>query len=171
MKKYKILIITITLLILVLGFFYWKNQVEENYVNKVVFIDNLKLFEEFQMKKDFDLLIEKDLIVESRKLDSIGAIVSKMDQNPLTPAPILAQNKQVYFSLKQLFEEKYQKLAKNYTAQVYERLNAYLNEYGKLHEIRLIVGGSGQGNVMFVNENADITDEVLQYVNKKYLDN
>lgn len=154
-----------------LFFLYWKNQQEENYVNKVVFVDNHKLFEEFQMKKDFDLMIEKDLIVEGRKLDSIGSIVSKMEQNHLTPTPILSQSKQVYFSFKQLFEEKYQKLAKNYTAQVYDRLNAYLNEYGKINEIRLIVGGSGQGNVMFVNENADITDEVLQYVNKKYLDN
>lgn len=169
MRKY--LFLTLAVFVLVVAAFYWRNVQENSFVNKVVYIDNIRVFNEFQMKKDYDLLIEKDLIIESKKLDSIGQFVSKLDRTPNVIPAYLASQKQIYFSYKQDFEEKYQKLSKNYTQQVYERLNAYVAEFGEQKEFRIILGTNGDGGIMYVAKNADVTELVISYINKKYLDN
>ena len=58
--------------------------------------------------------------------------------------------------------------ADQYTQQVWTRLNQYIKDYGREYEYDLILGAKGDGNLMYADDRLDITEEVLEYVNKKY---
>lgn len=168
-KKIGIYIVIIVIIGIVLFLFLGKGK-EENFKDRVVFIENNKVFEEFQMKKDYDRILEKDLMRESQTLDSLGTIVNGLSQDPKASSVVLEMEKEKYFSYKKVFEERFSKLSKEYTAQVYERLNTYIQEYGKMKGFRMVVGANGQGNVMYVDKSADITTDMISFCNKKYLD-
>lgn len=171
MDKKKVLIIgSLLLLLVVILFFVLSGEKEENFKDRVVFIENNKVFEEFQMKKDYDRLLEKDLMAESQSLDSLGKLVNGMTQDASVSSSVLEMEKEKYFSVKKMFEERFSQLSKEYTAQVYERLNTYIQEYGKMKGFRMVVGANGQGNVMYVDKSADVTTDMIAYCNKKYLD-
>ena len=170
-KKTKIFLGIVILIVLTILVFIWKNSKEENYVNKVVFVDTIKVFEKFQMKKELDRVIEKDMMFDSQRLDSIGRELDGMSKNSLAPQKSIELLKSQYVNFKQQLDEKFQKLSTDYTNQVYERLNMYVQEFGKSRQIRMIIGGNEQGHVMYIDKEADLTEDVIIYVNKKYLDN
>lgn len=170
MKKTKIIILSSISLLVALVTLLSIGKSEINLKDKVVFIDNTKVFENFQMKKDFDKVLERDLVTESQRLDSLGKVVTNLSENSASSVTVLEQEKQKYFSMKKIFEEKFSQLSKEYTAQVYERLNQYIHEFGKDKSFRMIVGANGQGNVMYVDKTADITADLITFCNKKYLD-
>lgn len=136
----------------------------------VISIENAKVFENFQMKKDYDKQLEKDLFVESSRMDSLGKMIQNMQKSGNAEQVINAK-KNEFLNAQQIFNQRFEKLSKEYTSQVYGRLNEYLATYGKEKHIRLIVGANGQGNVMYVDKTADKTQEVIEYVNKKYQNN
>lgn len=169
-KKKALIIFPILLMVGIAVYFVFAGSKEENYKDRVVFIENNKVFEGFQMKKDYDRLLEKDLMVESQRLDSLGNLVNGMSQDPKVSSTALEMEKEKYFATKKIFEERFSTISKEYTAQVYERLNNYIQEYGKMKGFRMVLGANGQGNVMYVDKSADITSDIIVFCNKKYLD-
>ena len=172
MKKSTKIIVGITAIIIILiAFFIWKISQDESYVNKVVYVDSMKVFEKFQMKKELDRIIEKDMMQDSQRLDSLGRVLDGASKNKLIPIASLEIMKQQYVGYKEQLDEKFQKLSADYTNQVNERLNMYMEEFGKSRGIRMIVGSNEQGTVMYVDKSADLTEDVIVFVNEKYLDN
>jgi len=53
---------------------------------------------------------------------------------------------------------------------IWKRLNPYIAEYGKEKGYAYIYGANGTGNVLYADEGEDITDELIEYVNKRYHD-
>ncbi|WP_160289473.1 OmpH family outer membrane protein [Psychroserpens mesophilus] len=52
---------------------------------------------------------------------------------------------------------------------IWSRLNAYIKDYGKQKEVKIIFGISGNGNIMYADEtNLDVTEELLKYINDRY---
>lgn len=130
---------------------------------EVVFMDNFKVFEEFEMKRDYDAMLEKELGGERSSLDSMArALESLKDQTEL------ARKKTELYEKQQLFEQKFGELSDKYTKEVYSRLNKYIESYGKERGYKLIVGSTGDGNVMYVDTTVNVTDDLLKYVNKEY---
>lgn len=129
----------------------------------VVFMDNFKVFEEFEMKRDYDAMLEKELGTERSSLDSMArALESLKDQTEL------ARKKTELYEKQQLFEQKFGELSDKYTKEVYARLNEYIESYGKERGYKLIVGSTGDGNVMYVDTTVNVTEDLLKYVNKEY---
>lgn len=171
MNKKTILVIAVFQVILITGlYFVLKSGNDSGAENKVVFIENIKVFENFQMKKDYDKMIEKDLMIESVSIDSLGKSVNDIVNSTSMDKKLIEAKKAQYFSAKQAFDNKFAQLSKEYTAQVYERLNIYLKEYGKKKGLKLILGSNGEGNVMYVEKGVDVTEDVISYINNKYLD-
>ena len=65
-----------------------------------------------------------------------------------------------------------QDLQNNYTTnipeQVWVRLNSYVKEYGERQNLKIIIGTSGNGNIMYAEENLNITNQFLAYINARY---
>ena len=58
--------------------------------------------------------------------------------------------------------------AKEVSQQVWNRLNTYIQEYGKEHNHKIILGTQGDGNIMYADDFNDVTSQLVTYVNSKY---
>lgn len=146
-----------------LSLFLWLKNDAADEQRATVFMDSFMVFEEFQMKKDYDKRLEAEIGAEQQELDAIGAELSATTD----PAKIDALKKD--FTVKKMaFDEKFSAISQQYTAEVYKRLNEYIKAYGKEQHYGLILGSNGQGNVMYVDQKQDVTKDLITYINKKY---
>ena len=53
---------------------------------------------------------------------------------------------------------------------VLSRINAVAQNYGEEHGFDIILGSSGDGNILYGRETIDITDEVMEALNREYQD-
>jgi outer membrane protein len=54
------------------------------------------------------------------------------------------------------------------TADVVQEINLFLKEYGEKHRYRIILGATEAGNIVYAEEAMDLTDEVLDALNRRY---
>jgi outer membrane protein len=130
---------------------------------KIVFMDNFKVFEEFEMKKEYDQMMEKQLGADQLQLDSMANVLNAQKD----PVQIASYKKQ-FFEAKQSFDQRFGALSDQYTKEVYTRLNSYIQEYGKQKGYSMIVGSDGKGSVMYVDTTVNITADLITYINKAY---
>jgi len=155
--------IVLTLGLLLFLAFYVTSESEKN---EVVYIDNIKLFNGFNMAKDMSAIHTKKIKGQEKKLDSLYQlfqieIISK-DENKIRVSQQKVQKADKALSaMKDYF-------SKEVSQQIWDRLNGYINEYGKAQQCKIILGTQGGGNVMYGDELADLTEEILGYANAKY---
>lgn len=135
---------------------------------KIGVVDAIKLFNSFNMKIDMEKKAAAQLEVLAHKADSIkqeiniksnAAGVVQSDLKPLAIAYNMAQN---------ALEEEYQKSNQTINEQVWKRLNPIVDEYGKKENLRVIIGANGMGSILYYDEYYDKTNELIEFVNKKY---
>jgi len=51
---------------------------------------------------------------------------------------------------------------------VINQINSFIEEYGKSHQYDFIFGTTQQGNILYGNKGKDITEEVLEALNRTY---
>lgn len=130
---------------------------------RTVVIDNYKVFEEFDLKKDYDKKIEKEFAFDKASLDSLGNTFNTLKD----PYAIDALKKEFAIK-KQQFDQKFQTISQQYTSEVYARLNDYMKEYGKKKGYGIIIGSNGQGNVMYIDKTEEVTEDLIKFINDKY---
>ena len=135
-------------------------------VQKIGFIENVKVFEEFEMKKDYDAKIQANLKSEIKILDSLQILSNKMEiQGNLELFKSVTQE---YYQKQEQYNQLFQNLSSKYTQEVNSRLNEYIKDFSNEKDFDIILGSGGEGNVMFTKEKYNITDELIKYINKKY---
>jgi len=163
MKKGNYIVIVIALVSLGLSVFLLLNKQSDEVQLKTVFMDSFLVFEEFEMKKDYDKRLEGEIGTEQAALDALGAQLNATTD----PLKIAALKKE--FTVKKLaFDEKFNAVSQQYTSEVYKRLNDYIKAYGKKHHYGVILGSNGQGSVMYVDEKQDVTKDLIKYINQQY---
>lgn len=151
---YKIFVFTLLLCLIGCG--------ESVTKDKVVFVDSLKLFEEFEMKLEYDKILERELKQESLLVDSINVLIT----NSADSVEIYKYRKDYYIA-EQLFNSKFEKLSGEYTNLVMEKLNLYIKDYALENQCDFVLSG-GNGSILYVNEGKNITEELIKYVNNKF---
>jgi len=134
--------------------------------SKVVYIDNIELFNGFNMSKDMSNIHTKKIKNQTKKLDSLYRLfqldIKSKDENKIKLSQHLVQKEdETLTAMKQYF-------SKEVSQQIWDRLNGYIDEYGKLYEYKLILGTQGGGNVMYADDSVDLTIKLLEYANSKY---
>lgn len=140
----------------------------DNNKSSTVFMENVKVFENFEMKKDYDKMIENEMTPQQKALDSLGLVLESYSKSGSRDSMSIFKVRKEYYVSQKLFEKKFNELSQKYTNEVYTRLNEYIKAYGKEKKYDLILGSTGQGNVMFVSEAHDITEDLIKYINQKY---
>ena len=151
----------ILLTVLVIGTYYYTNQNKQ----EVVYIDSVKLFSGFNMTKDIKKIEEAKINKQGKELDSLYAIFQVVTDKETPPFKNLQQqiaNKSKAF---QELQDNYKYTLSN---KVWSRLNAYVKEYAQNNSLKIVLGANGYGNVLFGDESLDITDQILEFSNKKY---
>lgn len=127
---------------------------------KVVYVDTIKLVNEYHLKKDLEKKGENSLLQYKNNIDSIntGLKINPGDQK-LKQALTAQQNE---------FSYTYNAISKDINTQVWSRLNPLINKFGKANHYDIIVGANGMGTVLYGTDALDITDNVIQYANNAY---
>ncbi len=144
-------------------------------IRKTGYVDVMEVFEAFEMKKELQKKLEKDLTTKQATLDSLMFQLQSMNNDlgaKESPSNDEVQQFQVlqnhYMQQKQLFDGYSQELTAKYDAQILEQLSQYIKDYGLDNGYDYVFGATGDGNILYGAEPADITEEVIAYINKSY---
>ncbi|MBN2833709.1 MAG: OmpH family outer membrane protein [Candidatus Delongbacteria bacterium] len=140
--------------------------------DKVFFVNISTLMIEFNYAKELDLqyndiLIQRENEIEEKQilLNQMASEISEFTEEDINNYKKLESEIQnlikSYYEDKEIIESEYNQL-------IIERLNEYVYKYGEEHDIKIILGATGTGNIMYAEKDMDITDDVLIYINSKY---
>lgn len=131
---------------------------------KIVVVDAIQLFNGYNMKKELEARAGARLKYLGSGLDSLERQI-KMTPTGNTQYPILVEQ---YKQLQQSINYEYTQSNQQINEMVWRRLNPIVEKYGKAKGLRLIVGATGTGNVLYYDGYYDRTTELIDYVNKDY---
>lgn len=159
MNKLKFLPLINTVLIIGLILFNINNIFNKN--EGIVYVNNLELFNNFDMTKEMKAQGEIRMQEKRKVLDSLMINYNTIQDKE----SILSKNLQNKLSILNKDLQEFQSSYFNsLNDRVSERLEGYLNEFGKAKKIKIILGS----NILYAEDTIEITDEVLQYVNHRY---
>lgn len=153
----------------------WVAINNKNTINKTAYVDVSALFEHFDMKKELQAKLSKDLNEKQYSLDSLmfqlQGLKNKIESNKGQDKALLLkfQQFQNYYVQQQRAVEdySYQKTTQ-FDAQILEQMTQYVKDYGKKNQYDYIYGLNSEGNIMYAPESRDITKEVTKYINDSY---
>jgi outer membrane protein len=144
-----------------------------NRPEKQAYVDTIKVFNEFGMKKTLEKKMKKALEQDRVMLDSL-----KLHLQTIYNDSLIDGNKRfiaVRETQSKIEQKAYQAsqneiaLTDQYNTQIWKQLNQYLKDFGATKELDFMYGTSGQGNILFATEKYDLTEECIEYTNNKYL--
>ncbi len=153
-----------TVILLALVAFIWVKFSHEK--REIVYIDNIRLFNGFNMTKDLNKINGDKIKKQKKKLDSLYIIYDIFRDNDQTDklealGTQLRNEDQVLNAMNKRFSNEISQT-------VWNRLNTYVDEYSTANDYKIVLGTQGNGNVMYAQKEKDITDEVLNYSNSRY---
>ncbi len=139
---------------------------------KIAYVNTIQLYDSFKLKKELEEKFSKVQLARQNLLDSIkfriqyvsikGAALSeqeKMQVNDLQRS---------YLYKEKEFSDENAATMQQYSDQIWKQINQYVNDYGKKQGYDLILGATGEGNIMFARTEEDITKNVSEYINRRY---
>jgi len=148
---------------------------------KIGFIDNGKVINEYQEKKDLEAKFQLKEEVFRKKFDSIDSAfqieVQKFQSQAQKMAPNKAQEKyQELGKQKQLNDQQRQVEAQQFQQEFQTKIDTiivkvkdYVKSYGKTNGYTYILGTSdAASNVLYGTDENDLTEIILDALNKKY---
>lgn len=151
------------------GFFLFASCSEKKLKNredfqekKIGVVDVLRLVEAVEFKKEiyelkkptFDQLnLEKDSLLMLRKMHI-------KNENYEAVRRVETRFNQTQDNIKSLEAE--------FNEQIMNKLNILIQEYAEENEYNAILGGTGNGGILYSDDTMDITNELLNYINSKH---
>lgn len=133
---------------------------------EIVYIDNIRLFNDFNMTMDLNKINDDKIKKQKKKIDSLYTIYGIFRDNDQTDK-LEALETQLR-NEDQEFKNMNKRFSSEISRTVWNRLNTYVNEYGMANDYKIVLGTQGNGNVMFAQKGKDITDKVMHYCNSRY---
>ena len=174
MKKISLPLAVLAIIISILSFFFNKNSSELVYVDVNKLLDGYKRTKivraEFEVKAK-TLKSNVDSLVTSwqNELKDYEKNRSKYSKKELELKQELLGNKQQQINnYQQAIQKQVQEEDKKATQTVINDINDFVKEYGKKKGYKIIFGASGSGNIMYADKNSDLTEIVLEGLNKEF---
>lgn len=131
---------------------------------QIFYVDNVKLFDGFRMTKEMKKEGEKLFNNKKAVLDSLYLEVQREDLDNKYKE-ILMQD---FVAKREEFDAFNKTFAQEESNKIWLRINSYAQQFSKEKNYKLIIGSSNQGDVLYADEAVDVTEELLEYANKKY---
>ena len=138
------------------------------------------IIEKYQGMIDARKALEKKAAIWENNLDTLRNNFEKtlIDYNngksrltqseKKTAAIILEQKRNVFEKYSLEIQQKAESEELKETQAALNQVNSYIEQYGKSHKYDLIVSATSNGNLLYGNKELDITEEVLNNLNKNY---
>ncbi|MEW7280545.1 OmpH family outer membrane protein [Aquimarina sp. 2201CG1-2-11] len=174
MNKVTILLSTIAIAFSIFSFINFKHSSAQVYVDVNQLIDGYtrtKVEREAFQKKANTLKANVDSLItnwqsELKAYEKERTSLSKKEV--ALKKELLANKQQQINNYQQAIQKQIQEEDQKMTQTVVNDINDYIKEYGKENGYKIILGASGSGNIMFADETADLTTEVLDGLNTEY---
>ncbi|MHB8259770.1 MAG: OmpH/Skp family outer membrane protein [Bacteroidia bacterium] len=144
-------------------------------VSKTAYISIQEVFNNFELKKEYEKKISltkssRKKIVDSLEfnLKILGKKIENENQKNKEDITVFEVKRSDYFEKKKAFEEDNLRQTKEYDEQIVTQLNQYVKDFGKEKGYKYIYGNDGNGSLMYAEEGDNITKEVTAYINLKY---
>ena len=154
-------LINSVLIILLIVFVVYKFS---NSSEKIVYVDNNKLFEEFRMTKEMRKIGEKEFNRKKGYLDSLYLEIQREDLSKEIKEAITKE----FISKRDEFDQFNQSYAVEESEKIWSRIVSYSKDFSRINKYKMIVGSNDKKNVLYAEESLDVTNEMLAYINKKY---
>lgn len=158
--KYLPIINSILLLVFISSFLILASKNND----KIVSVDNLKLFEGFKMTKEMKSIGNKEYASKKTHLDSIYLKLQEQDLDKNTKEVLMKE----FVSKREEFEQFNQSFAIQESDKIWKRINSYVKEFAKEKDYKIVLGSENSREVLYTSETIDITNELLLYINKRY---
>jgi outer membrane protein len=145
---------------------------------KIAFVDNTKVVNEFNKKIDFEAKFKKKIDVFNKKADSLNQAIQMEAQMFQTRAAKMKQSKaeeeyNVLLQKKQMQdyqlsnEEKILQLeGQKEIDTLVKQVKAFVKDYGKANGYTFILGANEAGSVLYGAESTDLTETILDALNE-----
>ena len=148
--------------------------------DKVMYVDNTKLLNEYQEKKDLENSLQKKIDTYSRKRDSLSRAfqieAQQFESQAQSLGQAIAQKK--YNELMQKSQMLQQHLMQEEQAIQAEsqskmdtlltKVKKFVKDYGKNKGYTYILGANEGGSVLYGDDTKNITDDVVKALNETY---
>ncbi|UUC46485.1 OmpH family outer membrane protein [Flavobacterium cerinum] len=131
---------------------------------KIVYVDNVRLFDGFNMTKELKKRGEQEFNTRKKVLDSLYVTLQQEGISEVQKEAITRE----LIAKKQEFEAFNQQFAAEESAKIWSRINGYTTDFSKEKDYDLIVGSENKRNVLYAKETVDVTNELISFINKKY---
>lgn len=126
---------------------------------QIAFVDIGKMVNEYEFKKK----LERSSAIG---LTRIRSVIDSLEM--LQKAGAVSNVDTQLAAARYAFGEYYERSNKEITKKVWERLNPLMEQYGKDHNLQLLVGATGTGNLLYGSKSVDVTEELTRYVNTRF---
>lgn len=165
----RILLIVILLIVVALGV---REIYSYKHENKIAYVEINSLYDSFAFKKEMENKLVNIKRTRKNILDSmqlqLRVLASSLDPKKEKDKLLFEATRENYFKREKAFTEDNNALTGEYSASVLKQINQYIQEYGKQHGYTYILGADGNGSIMFADDEKNITEEVLTYLNDRY---
>jgi outer membrane protein len=135
-----------------------------NSAPKTAYVDTFKLFNNFNMTKELKITGEKEFNIKKIHIDSLYI--------KLQSSSISSEQKKIlmqeFIQKKEELEQFNQYFAAEQSTKIWSRIKSYTSEFSKENKYQLIIGSENKSTVLFADEKIDVTNDLLNYINKKY---
>ena len=147
---------------------------------KIGFVDNSKLINEYQEKIDIEEKLQVKITAFQKRTDSLRAVfrfdvneaeikAKTMSQPDLQKLSQELQQREQILSQRLQFEQ--QQIAQESQAQndsLIKKIKDFVKDYGNKNEYSYILGSNEAGSVMFGKDESDLTQTILDLLNSAY---
>ncbi len=174
MKKITPLLSILAIILACFSIYQSQKSSEQVYVDVNKLLDGYKRTKvvraEFEAKaKTLKANVDSLVIGWQKELKDYEKNRSKYSKKELALKQELLGNKQQQINnYQQAIQKQVQEEDKKATQTVINDINDYVKEYGKKKGYKIIFGASGSGNIMYADEKSDLTEIVLEGLNKEF---
>lgn len=158
-KSFFFSIVVLSIIIAMMVVFF----VKINSIDKVVYVDNEKLFNDFKMTKELKHIGEKTLLLQKTQIDSLKVLLSTKiseDEKSLLLKQIISKQ--------QLMDEYEQTFIRDNSKKIWERISSYSKDFAEKNDYKLIIGSQFKSDIIYGSTDIDVTEMMLDFINKKY---
>jgi outer membrane protein len=173
----KILVGIIAVFGMAIGYLLYKDFAQRK---ELAFININKLATGYKGMKDIQKELEEKSKVWKANVDTLGSELendikvyekerARMSAKEIKLKEEILRNKQQQFlQYQEAIQQKITEEDKKLKERVLNNINEFLKEYGEMHQYNFILGATNIGNLVYANSAYDITDKVLEGLNKQY---
>ena len=132
---------------------------------KIAYVDNSKLLDEYQEKKDLEAMLKGKINKYQLKRDSISQAfqvkAQAFEAQAKSLAPAVAQQKLM------VEEQAIQEESRTKMDTLLKKVKSFIKDYGKQHDYDFILGANDGGSVHYGKADKDITADIVKALNEK----